>query len=133
MPTGNNDDLRKVLRTALDALPPDPAQGPTARKRGTAAKPSPPRAWKPDEKSELMMNSFSKMVMAAVMLMFFVGVGLGIYGTVCKAEPVSVTLDYIIKLALPVGLGYFIKAFGENIAKIVLSAIFGRNTDGGNQ
>jgi hypothetical protein len=63
--------------------------------------------------------------MAAIMLMFFIGVLLGWHSVVVRGEPVSVVLDYIMRLALPVGLGYFIKAFGENIAKIVLSAVFG--------
>lgn len=71
------------------------------------------------------LYTFSHMVMFGIMLMFFVGVGLGVYVTVILGETLSVTLDYIMKLAKPVALGYFVKAFGENIAKIVLSAIFG--------
>jgi len=75
-------------------------------------------------------RSFSKLVMAGVMLMFFAGGLLGTYATIHNHEPVSVTLDYITKLALPVGLGYFVKAFGENIAKIILSAVFGAKFPG---
>jgi uncharacterized membrane protein len=86
---------------------------------------------KKDSHSEYMMNSFSKWVMAAVMLMFFVGVGFGGYAIICRGEAVETTLDYIMQLARIVCLGYFIKAFGENIAKIVLSAVFNRHTESG--
>jgi hypothetical protein len=71
------------------------------------------------------LATFSHFVMAGVMMMFFVGVALGIYVTVFRDEPASASLDYIMKLAYVVSLGYFIKAFGENIAKIALSFIFG--------
>jgi hypothetical protein len=75
-------------------------------------------------------RTFSKAVMAGIMVLFFAGALLGTYATVVKHEPVSITLDYITKLALPVGLGYFVKAFGENIAKIILSAVFGSRFPG---
>jgi uncharacterized membrane protein len=72
--------------------------------------------------SEKLLNSFSKWIMAAIMLMFFVGVGLGAYAIIIRGEPPGTTQNYIMKLAQIVCLGYFVKAFGENIAKIVLSA-----------
>ena len=59
--------------------------------------------------------------MAGIMLSFFVGVGLGVYVTVWRGEPLNVTLDYIMELAKFVALGYFAKAFGENILKIIFS------------
>jgi len=80
-----------------------------------------------------ILKTASHIFMAGIMLMYFVGVALGIYATVLLGEPVSTTLDYIMRLALVVGLGYFIKAFGENIAKIVMPFVFGaKKEDGGN-
>ena len=67
--------------------------------------------------------TFSHCVMAGVMLTYFAGVVLGWYATVVNGEPVGTTLDYIMQLAKIVGVGYFAKAFGENIAKIVLGGI----------
>jgi uncharacterized membrane protein len=75
-----------------------------------------------EARSEKLLNSFSKWVMAGVMLMFFVGVVLGAYAIVILGESPDATQEYIMKLAQIVCLGYFVKAFGENIAKIVLSA-----------
>ena len=66
------------------------------------------------------ISTFSHGVMAGIMLSFFVGVGLGVYVTVWRGEPLNVTLDYIMELAKFVALGYFAKAFGENILKIIL-------------
>ena len=76
-------------------------------------------------------NIFSKLVMAAVMMAFFVGVGLGVYEVVINKLPTNVTLDYIKFIALPVSMGYFVKAFGENIAKIVLPHFRGGSDDDG--
>jgi putative copper export protein len=73
-------------------------------------------------REERLLNSFSKWIMAAVMMMFFVGVMLGAYAIIIRGEPPGATQDYIMRLAQIVGCGYFVKAFGENIAKIVLSA-----------
>jgi len=73
-------------------------------------------------RSKRIMTTFSKWVMAAVMMMFFVGVAIGVYATLFLGEPVSTTLNYIMRLSFVVGLGYFVKAFGENIARIVFSA-----------
>ena len=72
-----------------------------------------------------VLRTASHIFMAGIMLMYFVGVALGVYVTIWRDEPVSTTMDYIMHLALVVGLGYFIKAFGENVAKIVLPFIFG--------
>jgi hypothetical protein len=66
------------------------------------------------------IKTFSHGVMAGIMFSFFIGVGLGVYVTVWRGEPLSVTLDYIMELAKFVALGYFAKAFGENILKIIL-------------
>ena len=77
------------------------------------------------------INTFSHLVMAGIMVMFFAGAGLGGYVTIVNGEPVSITLDYIMQLAKIVALGYFVKAFGENIAKIVLSAKFKPIDEGG--
>lgn len=77
--------------------------------------------------------TFSKFVMGGIMLMYFVGVYLGSYATIYLGEPVSVTLDYIMQLAKIVSLGYFVKAFGESIARIILSAVCGRFTDSNNE
>jgi len=63
---------------------------------------------------------FSKLMMACVMLMFFAGVALGVHAVLELGEPVSTVLNYIMTMALPVGLAYLVKAFGENIAKIIL-------------
>ena len=71
------------------------------------------------------INTFSKLVMALVMLMFFIGVAVAVHSVLFQGEHVSVLLDYIAKFALPAMLGYLIKAFGENVAKIVISAAFG--------
>jgi putative copper export protein len=73
-------------------------------------------------REEKLLSSFSKWVMAAVMMMFFAGVALGAYAIIIRGEPPDVTQDYIMRLAQIVGCGYFVKAFGENIARIVLSA-----------
>ena len=70
--------------------------------------------------------TFSHMVMGGIMLTFFAGAGLAAYATVAQGERVTVALGYIMELARIVALGYFIKAFGENIAKIVLSALLGK-------
>ena len=93
------------------------------------------------ERKQPRLYTFSHMVMGGIMLTFFVGVGIGGYVTLFRGEPLHVTLDYIMQLSRIVALGYFIKAFGENIAKIVLSAIFGNrlpdsganNNEGGTQ
>jgi TctA family transporter len=77
------------------------------------------------QKADKRHYTFSHMVMAGIMMMFFVGVGLGVYSVVTKADDLTVVLNFIMELARIVCLGYFIKAFGENIARIVLSAIFG--------
>jgi len=80
-----------------------------------------------------VLQTASHIFMSGIMLMYFVGVALGVYVTVFRDEPVSTTLNYIMRLALVVGLGYFVKAFGENIAKIVLPFIFGsRSKDSDN-
>jgi len=73
-----------------------------------------------------ILKTASHLFMAGVMIMFFVGVALGVYVTVFKDEPVIITLDYIMKLAMIVALGYFVKAFGENVAKMVLGFLTGR-------
>lgn len=99
----------KALRAEADRI-----EQQARRKRRTTRKKKTPRLY-----------TFSHMIMAGIMLMFFVGVGLGVYVTVFRGEPLSVTLDYIMELARIVTLGYFVKAFGENIAKIILSAVFG--------
>ena len=83
-----------------------------------------------DNSSRGLLNTASHLFMAGVMLMFFVGVALGVYATIWRGEPVSTTMDYIMKLALVVGLGYFVKAFGENVAKIILPFIFGARKTG---
>ena len=72
---------------------------------------------------EKRLKTVSHLIMAGVMLMYFVGVALGVYATIALAEPVKTTLDYIMELAFIVGIGYFVKSFGENIAGIVLSYI----------
>ena len=79
----------------------------------------------PKDTSETKRYTFSHMVMAGIMMMYFVGIGLGIFAVVTQVEELSVTLNFIMELARIVCLGYFVKAFGENIARIVLSAIFG--------
>ena len=85
-------------------------------------------------KSGSVLKTASHIFMAGVMLMYFVGVALGVYATVALGEPVATTLDYIMRLALVVGLGYFIKAFGENIAKIALPFISApKHSDTGNK
>ena len=65
------------------------------------------------------LYTVSHMVIGGIMLTYFVGVGIGGYAVLLKGEPLSVLLDFIMKLSLPVGLGYFVKAMGENICKIV--------------
>jgi len=78
------------------------------------------------------LMSFSKWVVAGVMLMFFVGVWIGCYAVLNLNEPVQTVLNFISPLVKIAFLGYFIKAFGENIAKIALPFIFGnKNSDGG--
>ena len=76
-------------------------------------------------KSRGLLNTASHVFMAGIMLMYFIGVGLGVYVTIWRDEPVVTTMDYIMRLALVVGLGYFVKAFGENVAKIVFPFVFG--------
>jgi hypothetical protein len=66
-------------------------------------------------------TTVSHIIMAGIMLMFFVGVVLGAYATVFLGEAVGTTLDFIMQLALPVGLSYMVKAFGENVVKIAMS------------
>jgi hypothetical protein len=76
-------------------------------------------------KRDKRINTFSKWVTALIMLLFFWGAAVATYAVVFKGESVNTLLDYIMKLALPVGIGYLIKAFGENVAKIVISALYG--------
>jgi TctA family transporter len=83
-------------------------------------------------RDERMMNQFSKWVVAGVMLMFFVGVALGCYSVIRLGESVQTVLNYIERLAVIAFLGYFIKAFGENIAKIVLSFLVGKRQETNN-
>jgi hypothetical protein len=71
-------------------------------------------------RSERLMNSFSKWIMAGVMLMFFVGVAVAAYAVLTLGASLALLLDYIRDLARIAFLGYFVKAFGENIAKIIL-------------
>ncbi len=68
-----------------------------------------------------VLKTASHIFMAGVMLMFFVGVALGVYATIFLAEPIKTTLNYIMELARIVAWGYFGKAFGENSAKIIMS------------
>ncbi len=68
----------------------------------------------------------SHIVVLSVMLMFFVGVAVTVYKVLFCDEPVQTLLDFIEKFALPVCIAYTAKAFGENIVKIALSAIYGR-------
>jgi hypothetical protein len=115
-------DLRLLARREKDAIR-------QARLLERAAK---------KEKKRGIFKTASHLFMAGIMLMYFVGVGLGVYVTIVRGEHVGITLDYIMRLALIVGLGYFAKAFGENIAKIILPFIFGRKhpdskNDGGTQ
>lgn len=77
--------------------------------------------------------TFSKFVMGGIMCMLFVGIYLGGRAALCEGEPVNVTLDNIMQLAKPVSLKYFIKAFDENIAWIILNAIYSRFTDLNNE
>ena len=63
------------------------------------------------------------------MLVFFIVVGLGIYVTVCLGEPVSTTMDYTKILILVAFLGYFVKAMGENISRIVFPVITKKSRD----
>jgi len=79
-----------------------------------------------------VLHTASHIFMSGIMLMYFVGVALGVYVTVFRDEPVSTTLNYIMRLALVVGLGYFVKAFGENIAKITLPFVFGKQSKDSN-
>lgn len=82
------------------------------------------------ERSERLMNSFSKWVVAGVMLMFFVGVAVGSYCVLKLDAELRLLLDYIRALASIAFLGYFVKAFGENIAKIVLPFLEGKWNSG---
>ncbi len=68
----------------------------------------------------------SHIVVLSVMLMFFVGVAVTVYKVLFCGEPVQALLDFIEKFALPVCIAYTAKAFGENIVKIALSAIYGK-------
>jgi hypothetical protein len=79
-----------------------------------------------------LLKTASHLFMGGIMMMFFVGVALGVYATIFRGEPVSTTLDYIMRLAMVVGLGYFVKAFGENIARIVLPYFGARLPGSGN-
>jgi hypothetical protein len=72
------------------------------------------------EKPPKVLKTFSHIIMFCIMLMYFVGVGLGAYATVLGGEDVGTTLDYIMELSYLVALGYFSKAFGENALKIVM-------------
>jgi hypothetical protein len=71
------------------------------------------------------LYTFSHGVMAGIMAVYFAGAALGVYMTVARGEPLSVTLEYIMTLAKIVAPAYLVKAFGENIAKIVLPALHG--------
>ena len=86
------------------------------------------------ERHEHRFIQFSKLIAAGLMAMYFVGVAVGSYKTLRHGEPVTVLLDYIMKLALPGGYLYFSKAFGENVLKIVLGYVYdnrGTYSDGG--
>ena len=93
---------------------------PALRARVEPRKPEPPK--RPPGTG---MLQFSKLITAAVMLTHFVGVGLGVYCVVRGLAPLIEVLDYIKILAVIDFLGYFIKAFGENIAKIALPFVYG--------
>lgn len=68
-------------------------------------------------------EEFSKAVVAAVMLMYFVGIGYGIFASVCLDLSAEIILGYIETLTTIAFIGYFGKAFGENTLKIVMPAI----------
>ncbi|MDR1704246.1 MAG: hypothetical protein LBS19_06130 [Clostridiales bacterium] len=70
-----------------------------------------------------LFNTASHIFMAGVMLAYFAGAAVGVFKVLFQGAPLSTLFEYILELALPVGLGYFVKAFGENIFKIVTSAI----------
>ena len=77
------------------------------------------------EKRDRMM-SFSKWIVAATMLLFFVNAGLGVYMVLNRGEPLQTLYDYTFWQTMVVLLGYFVKAFGENIAREVLSYLSGK-------
>ena len=77
------------------------------------------------ENSQGKRNTFSHLVMGGIMITYFVGVLLGIFVVIILHEPIDTVLSFIMELAKIVTLGYFVKAFGENIAKIVFSSIYG--------
>ncbi|MDR1692020.1 MAG: hypothetical protein LBR72_01555 [Oscillospiraceae bacterium] len=83
-------------------------------------------------KSDKILYTVSHLVMGGVMLMFFAGVALAGYAVIFLGEPVGTLLDFVKSFALPVGLGYLVKAFGENVAKIVLGVIIKPNEPSGN-
>ncbi len=81
-----------------------------------------PKKTKPPDK----VYTVSHIVVLSVMLMFFVGVAVTVYKVLFCGEPVQTLLDFIEKFALPVCIAYTAKAFGENIMKIALGAIYGK-------
>ena len=66
---------------------------------------------------------FSKIIVASVMLMFFVGIGYGIIASVFLGLNPQSVLDFIEVLTTIAFIGYFGKAFGENTLKIVMPYI----------
>jgi hypothetical protein len=88
-------------------------------------------------RAERFMNSFSKWIVAGVMLMFFVGVALGVYAVIVLGADVGDVLSYIQTLAAVAFGGYFLKAGFEKVALAPLQKAYTKvfdkpdNTDEG--
>jgi predicted PurR-regulated permease PerM len=79
-------------------------------------------------RSERMMNQFGKWIVAGVMLMFFVGVALGVYAVIFLSADLGVVLGYIQTLAAVAFGGYFLKAGFEKVALAPLQRAYGKLT-----
>jgi putative copper export protein len=77
-------------------------------------------------RSERMMNQFSKWIVACVMLMFFVGVALGVYAVLSLGADLGKVLDYIQTLTAVAFAGYFLKAGFEKVALAPLQKLYGK-------
>jgi Trk-type K+ transport system membrane component len=80
-------------------------------------------------RSERFMNQFSKWIVAGVMLMFFVGVALGVYAVIFLGADLGDVLGYIQTLAAVAFGGYFLKAGFEKVALAPLQKAYAKVFD----
>jgi len=96
-------------------------------KEGNAVK-----AWKRKKKksfAEKHWVEFSKIVVTLVIATYFLMVIVGVVDGAVRGEDFQHLLSFVLEHTRPVLYGYFAKAFGENIFKILMSKK--QNEEGG--